>query len=41
MKCQMCVLPDLTDLVDTFYTGPCSDMNADVSQSYKTIETLP
>ena len=24
----------------TFYTGPCTDVNADASQSYNTIETL-
>ena len=36
----MCVHPDLKDLIDTFYTGPCTDMNADVSQSYNTVETL-
>ena len=35
----MCVHPDLTDRVDTSYNGPCTDVNADVSQSYNTIET--
>ena len=40
VKCQKHVHPDLTDLEDTFYTGPCTDMNADVSQSCNTIKTL-
>ena len=26
---RTCVHPDLKDLVDTFYTGPCTDVNAD------------
>ena len=25
---------------DTIYIGPCTDVNADVSQSYNTVETL-
>ena len=29
MKCQMCVHPDLTNLEDTSYNGPCSDANVD------------
>ena len=29
MKCQMCVYPDLTDLGDISYFGPCTDVNAD------------
>ena len=26
---KTCVHPDLKDLVDTFYTRPCTDVNAD------------
>ena len=39
MKCQMHVHPDLIDLGDTFYSGLCTDVNADVSQNYNTIKT--
>ena len=31
--------PDLKDLGDTFYSGPCTDVNADVSQSVNTVKT--
>ena len=31
VKCQKCLHLDLTDLEDTFYTRPCTDVNADVS----------
>ena len=36
----MCVHPDLEDLGDTPYTGPYTDVNVNVSQSYSTIKTL-
>ena len=40
VKCQKYVHPDLTDLEDILYTGLCTDVSADVSQSCNTIKML-